>query len=66
MSPRLSVCAPLSCCVLQSILTLNASDTMISFLPLAHIYEQQLQVSVVRRAVWTRGSSLHPVRDGGG
>lgn len=31
----------------EKALTMNASDTQISYLPLAHMYEQQLQVSVV-------------------
>lgn len=38
------VCVLLSCFVLQKTLALNASDTHISFLPLAHMYEQLLQV----------------------
>lgn len=45
--PCLFVCVLLSCCVLQKALALNASDTHISFLPLAHMYEQIMMVSLM-------------------
>jgi hypothetical protein len=40
------VCALLSCCVLQKVIVVNESDTQISYLPLAHMFEQMMLVSV--------------------
>ena len=48
----------LSCCVLQKALVLNASDIHISFLPLAHMYEQLLLVSSSVYTILPVGSSL--------
>ena len=48
----------LSHCVLQKALVLNTSDIHISFLPLAHMYEQLMLVSSSVYTIFPVGSSL--------